>query len=123
MSQEIYPVAEQADGNTRQDNCRGAKRQVVEQILGSKDLNTCSTVRGAGGGNGTDSMLLEGPRARVEDLEGSNRGRKLAISVLFSPSCLELVTPGKDICPRFAEEVGDKHDESSRNGDSRWFEL
>lgn len=91
--------------------------------MGCKDLDTGSTVRGTSGGDGTHGMLLQSPRARIQELDGSDMRRKLAVAALLPPSGLVLVPTGKDGSPRPAEEVGDEHDERSRDGDGCWFEL
>lgn len=67
-------------------------------------------------------MLLDGPRARVDELEELDPDGKRAIAICGSPRCLALITTRQDKSPGIPGKVRNQHNESTGNVDLSGFE-
>lgn len=116
-------VAEQTNGDGTQNNRSRAQWHIVEEILGSKDLDTSGSIRSRSSRDGTDGMLLQTPGSRVNELDGPNPEGKPGCVAFRSPSSFDLIATGKKKGPSIADEVGDEDDKGSLNGDVGRFKL
>lgn len=110
-------ITEQTNGDGAEDNGGCAKWQIIEEVLSGKDNNTGSGVGSRRSCDGADGMLLDGPWARVDELEELDPERKRAIAICGSPRCLALITTGQDKSPGVSGKVRNQHNESTRNVD------
>ena len=116
-------VAEQADRDSRADDRRGLKRHVVEQLLRGEDLGTFRSVCSGSSCDGTDRVLLETPWSRIYKLDNLYPKRKLADTIVTSPTGFEQITTREDLGPTLAHEESNDDDEGSLNRDHSRFEL
>lgn len=106
-------VTKETDGNGAQDDSCGTQWKVVEEVLSCEDHDTGGSVRGRCRRDGTDGVLLERPRTRVDEMNGREPLGTVALATLLPPSSLKLVSAGEECGPRLAEEVGDEYDEGA----------
>lgn len=116
-------IAEESNRDGAQDDGGGAQRQVVEEILGSEDGDTGSSVGSRGGCDGAHSVLLKIPRPRVDEGSDGDPQRRLSLTTLGRPSSPQFVTTWEEYSPSITNEVRDEDDESSRDCCRGWFEL
>lgn len=116
-------VTEETNRDCTQDDGGGAQRQVVEQVLSCEHLDTSCGIRGGCRRDGAHGVLLQGPGPGIEEMDSRDPFGAVALATFRPPSCLEFVPTREEGSPCLAEKVGDKHDESARNGNRRRFEL
>ena len=118
-----YTVAEQTNGDGTENNRGRAQWHVVEQILGSKNLDTSGSIGSRSSRDGTYGMFLQTPGSRIDELDELDPEGERACVASGSPSSLDLVATGKNKGPSIADEVGDEDDKGSLDGDVGRFEL
>lgn len=116
-------IAKESNGDGAQDDGGSAQRQVVEEILGSEDGDTGSSVGSRSGCDGTNSVLLKIPRPRVDEGSDGNPQGSLSLTTLGCPSSPEFVTTREERSPSITNEVRDEDDEGSGDCCRGWFEL
>lgn len=106
-------VSKEADRDGTQNDGDGTQRQVVEEVLSGKDLDTSGSVRGRRRRDGTNGVLLERPWAGIDKVDGRDPLGTVALATFRPPSSLKLVSTREEGSPCLAEEVGDKDDKGA----------
>lgn len=116
-------VPKQTNGDSAQDDGGGAQRQVVEEVLGGENLDAGGSIGGRCRRDGAHGVLLESPGAGIYEFHDRNPPGRSTLAALGPPPGLKLVTAWEGCSPCLAEEVGDKDNKSTRDGNGRGFKL
>lgn len=106
-------ISKQCHGDDSQNHRHTAQGHVVEEVLGSEDLDDDGGLGSSRGGDGGNRMFLETPSPRVDEFRDLDAQWEASYAALLPPASLQVVTSGYELGPGVTRKVSNEYNKGA----------